>query len=140
MPDESNNRQYFVNEWIKHAEDDELNARAILRNRDGTPAQVCFLSQQLAEKSLKALLLHYTGDYPKIHDLRELFILLGFHAGSIPQTLNEDAAFLNPFYAGTRYPADIPIESFTWERSETAFAASQRIKEFVLELLKFIKI
>ena len=43
-------------EWLDKANDDYLNAKSILNHKDGAPSGVCFLSQQLAEKCLKALL------------------------------------------------------------------------------------
>ena len=61
-------RPSLVREWIKRAEDDELNARSVLR-------------------------------------------------------------------LGTRYVADIPLETFTWQLAEEAFKATLRIKEFALEKL-----
>lgn len=52
-------------EWLKKAEDDELNAKSILKHRDGTPSGVCFLSQQIAEKCLKTLLVFNKKEFPK---------------------------------------------------------------------------
>lgn len=139
MPDDKNNleqRDFFVQEWLKRVADDELNVRAILKDRDGTPAQVCFLSQQMAEKSLKALVLHHTGDYPKIHGLSQLAVMLGEYIKGASDELKDDVTLLNPYYVGTRYVADIPLESFTWSMAEDAFAAALRIKEFVLTRTK----
>lgn len=130
------NKTLLVNEWIARANDDELNATSVLKHRDGTPANVCFLSQQMAEKYLKALLLFYTGDYPKTHDLNQLASLLENHVSSILQDLKKEIALLNPYYVMTRYPADISIESFTWEMAEQAFKDTKRIKEFVLSRVK----
>ena len=134
MPD--NDRSHLIAEWLKYAEDDELNARAILKDRDGTPAQICFLSQQMAEKYFKALLLHFTGDYPRIHDIRELAVTLDRYEKAVKTELEGDIIFLTPFYVGTRSPADIPLERFTGGSAAQAFAATLRIKEFVLEGLK----
>lgn len=135
MPNEKN-LEYFVDEWVKRALDDELNIQSILKHRDGTPANVCFLSQQMSEKYCKALILRYTGDYPKSHNLDELVVLLREHVSDIEERLREDIILLSDYYVGTRYPADIPIESFTWQEAEKAYEAATRIKEFVLEKLK----
>ncbi|MEK7173707.1 MAG: HEPN domain-containing protein [Patescibacteria group bacterium] len=135
MPDKKN-LEFFVDEWVNHAVDDELNIRSILKHRDGTPANVCFLSQQMSEKYLKALILHYTGDYPKTHILDELAAILHKHIPNLTENLKEDIILLNDYYVGTRYPADIPLESFTWQQAEQAYKATTRIKEFVLEKLK----
>ncbi len=130
------NKTQLIHEWVVRADDDELNIKSILKHRDGTPANVCFLSQQIAEKYLKALLLFYTGDYPKTHDLNQLTTLLGHEVSSIAQDFEEEIIILNPYYVGTRYPADIPIESFTWEMAEKAYEAAKRIKEFALEKMR----
>ena len=41
-------------EWIKKANDDELNARSILAHRDGMPSGTCFLSHKMVEKYLNS--------------------------------------------------------------------------------------
>ena len=75
MPDKSLKKDLIVEEWIKKANDDELNAVSILKHRDGTPNCVCFLSQQTAEKYLKAFLVQEKKKYPKIHPLDALWEL-----------------------------------------------------------------
>lgn len=102
-PHNEKNRDFFVSEWMKHVADDELNVRAIMKDRDGTPAQACFLSQQMAEKSLKALLLHLTGDYPKIHALPQIVVMLDGNISGVAELLKDDATLLNPYYVTTRY-------------------------------------
>ena len=123
----------LVEEWLKRAHDDELNASSILRHRDGTPVATCFLSQQIAEKCLKALLLYCSSDYPRTHDLSLLLGLLKAHVPSIHRALREDVLSLGPYYIATRYPADIPLEDFTWPIAVKAFEAAQRIQQFVLK-------
>lgn len=62
MPDKAN-----VSEWFEKAADDELSIRAILR--EGAPSTACFLSQQMAEKYLKGMLVFHGRFSPKVHDL-----------------------------------------------------------------------
>lgn len=126
----------LVNEWIFRAQDDELNISSILKDKDGTPAHICFISQQMAEKYLKALILFFIGNYPKIHDLHKLTALLKPFTVLIIEELKEEILILDPYYIGARYPADIPIESFTWEMAERAYESAKKIKEFVLKNLK----
>ena len=45
-----------IQEWIAKAKDDELSIKAIIKEK-AAPSTVCFLSQQMAEKYLKALLI-----------------------------------------------------------------------------------
>ncbi len=58
-------------EWIRKAEDDKLSIQAILKE-NGPPNTVCFLSQQMAEKYLKTLMVFHHKKFPKVHDLLEL--------------------------------------------------------------------
>ncbi len=130
-------KKELVMEWILRAQDDELNISAILKDRDGTPAHICFTCQQMAEKYLKALLLFYSGDSPKIHVLGALIGLIKPYNGFIMEQLKEWVILLDPYYIETRYPADIPIESFTWEMAENAHEAAVKIKEFVVREISF---
>ncbi len=59
-------------EWLVHAKSD-LNLARLSKGRDDVlPEQVCFHSQQAAEKALKAVLLHRKIEFPFIHDIEEL--------------------------------------------------------------------
>lgn len=127
------NRKVLALEWLERAEDDELNILSVLKHRDGTPAFVCFASQQVVEKCLKALLLFYSGDYPKEHSLSKLTSLLEVYCPGISEKIKSEIVSLDPYYIGTRYPGDIPLESFTWKLSEEAYKSAVEIKNFVLE-------
>lgn len=129
-----NNQEKNYQEWFRKADDDELNISSILRHRDGTPAVVCFLSQQMAEKYLKGLLIFYNQIFPKIHDLLELETLLLKTLADIKERLHQDLKLLNRYYIETRYPGD--YLEFSWHDAEGASEAAKRIKEFVLERIK----
>lgn len=129
----TNNKKILIEEWIKRADDDERNAVATLKYKEGTPAQVCFLAQQIAEKYFKTLLLFYTDDYPKTHDLNQLATLLKPFNKSIFDFFEKEINLLSSYYIGTRYPADIPIESFTWDEAQNAFESAKKIKDFVIK-------
>jgi HEPN domain-containing protein len=123
----------LVAEWITRAQDDHATAVGILRHREGAPAHVCFLAQQMAEKYLKALLLFYSHDYPKTHDLHQLATLSEAYVKDLFSVLQEEIVLLAAYYVGTRYPADIPLESFSWEVAQEALEAAERLQKFVLE-------
>ena len=124
----------IVFEWLKKAQDDELNANSILKHRDGTPGCVCFLCQQMAEKLLKAFLVQERKEYPKIHSLLRLVELCGkIDKNFSDDDLKEDIVFLNVFYAPARYP-EIYYD-FTWQEAEQAMEAANNIKEFILKKL-----
>lgn len=116
-----------VEEWLARAHDDELNARAILQDRDGTAALVCFLGQQWTEKVLKAALVYFTGDAPFVHELPRLAEELGPHLPRLWSEFSSELKELSEYYVTARYPTEVPYASFTWERAERAFAAAQRV-------------
>lgn len=115
--------------WFEKAHDDELSVASILRHRDGAPNSVCFLSQQMAEKCLKGLLIFYKKLPPKVHDLVRLEALVAEYAPEI-KNLEEELKLLTDFYIEARYPGDYP--EFHWGDAEEAFQAATDIKNFVL--------
>lgn len=126
----------IVREWLRRADDDMQNARAILKHRDGTPAQVCFLAQQAVEKIAKAALAHFTGDIPFAHELPFLATALRAHLPRLSKDFPEALKRLSEYYVTARYPTDVPYESFTWERAEEAFADAERIGAAVRAVLR----
>jgi len=128
------NKKIIINEWLINAQEDEGNASVLLKHKDVSPSLVCFISQQMAEKYLKSLLIFYSNDYPKIHDLVKLGNTIGFYDKNITE-LREFFVVLNPYYIGTRYAADFP-EGFTWKMAEEAYTAAKKIKEYVLGKIK----
>jgi HEPN domain-containing protein len=133
MPNKFSKKELQTEEWLKKARDDELNANSILTHRDGTPNGVCFLSQQMAEKYLKAFLVYHKKWYPKIHPLDVLWELCR-EINSSFKKIKKEAVFLTTFYVATRYPGDYP--DFTWKDAEKAFKSAQKIKKFVLKRIK----
>jgi len=128
---QNNTKNYL--DWISKADEDELNNLSSLRHRDGTPGLACFLSQQMAEKYLKALLVYYDKPFPKIHDLIELETLLLEKVSEI-NNLHSDLKILNRYYIETCYPGDYP--EFSWDEAEEAYKAAIKVKEFVLMRIK----
>lgn len=119
-------------EWLLRAQDDELSSKSILRDREGSPNTICFLSQQIAEKVLKAFLCYHGVEFPKVHQLDELLKL----CEKIDMEFNlliDDAEDLTPFYISTRYPGDYPNYSF--EDAKLAFQKALKVKDFTLRRL-----
>lgn len=132
MKNSSESIGFQVSEWMKRADDDEQNAHSLLTHRDGTANGVCFLSQQMAEKYLKAFLVATKNWFPKTHLLDNLLescmeIDVSFEG------VKEEAISLSSFYISTRYPGDYP--EFSWRDAENGFQAACVIKEFVLRKL-----
>jgi HEPN domain-containing protein len=113
-------------EWFQKAEEDEKSTRAIFKG-GGAPSTACFLSHQVAEKCLKALLVFHKKPFPKIHDLLQLETLLLKMRPDIKKC-HADLRVLNRYYIETRYPGDFP--EFTEAECKNAFKAAKRIKKY----------
>lgn len=129
MRNNSSGSQRFIQEWLDYAHNDELNAKSILTHRDGHPNGTCFLSQQMAEKYLKALVVFFKKHVPRVHDLLELETILMLVQSEVEE-LHEDLTVLNRYYIATRYPGDYP--EFSWKDAKEAYDAALRVKDFVL--------
>ena len=129
MPPE---QAYLIRQWIEKAEEDYTNAEHTLTLQDNCPlSTVCFHSQQCVEKYLKALLIGYSLQVPKSHDLLELYHRL---APDVRPSLSEEwLAVLNRYAVETRYPGDWDIISR--REAEDAFAAAGTVRETISEKL-----
>jgi HEPN domain-containing protein len=106
-------------EWLDFAESD-LDAAAVTPAGSMLPETLCFLAQQAAEKSVKAVLLHLGVHFPRTHSLDVLLDLL---PRDCPHPPDEDEARGLSGYAMTgRYPAG--LERLTWHERDRAVAAA----------------
>ena len=119
-------------QWLARAEDDLAFARVGFR--ENYFSQVCFLSQQVVEKCLKAFLLAKGRSYPRQHKVVELASL----CTEIQQELEPfktDLKLLDEFYIPTRYPDAIPggltAGLPTTEDAQRALQAASEILEII---------
>ncbi len=89
--------------WFAMAEDDLNFAKVGLREK--FYSQVCFLSQQAIEKTLKGYLVHLGKTYPKTHKLIDLYRLCG---AKFLEPFKNKIKLIDEFYIPTRYPDGIP--------------------------------
>jgi HEPN domain-containing protein len=97
------------------------------RSGSTPPRLTCSLSQQSAEKSLKAALIALDFEPPRIHDLTTLL-------GQIPgdwyvRELSADLAELTSWAVEARYPADMP--EATLSQAEIAVVQAEHVLERV---------
>lgn len=100
--------QKEVSQWWRQAERDILSAEHSLSSGDFYIA--AFLSQQAAEKALKALYLQEKKELLKTHNISRLAKAL-----DLSDILLKKIAMLEPVYQETRYPdvsAKIPADEF----------------------------
>lgn len=102
--------------WLKRAKSNLARAKNInkedleIYEGDIFLEDLCFDLQQCVEKSLKALLIYYGVNFPKTHDLAELFRLVKKHTTiKIPQEIKK-ASRLTTYAVITRYPSWNRIE------------------------------
>ncbi len=92
--------------WLQFSEEDLYVAQRLLAVDPPAPRHVCWLSQQAAEKALKAALTLEEIEFSFTHDLDALRNLLP-HSWNV-QTSHADLAELTEWATETRYPGDWP--------------------------------
>ena len=88
--------------WLRYAREDLALASRIMETEPVIPRHAAGLSQQAAEKALKAALILEQVDFPYIHDLDTLRNLLS-DGWSVKDT-HDDLVELSEWAAESRYP------------------------------------
>lgn len=115
-----------VKKWLKNAHSDL--ALASIDLPDGVMyEQLCFHAQQAAEKSIKALLIHLSVEFPFTHNIQLLIGLLPSDIQNMP--IMADAISLTPYAVLTRYPGEIDV--VTDDKYLEAIKTSKSVVEFV---------
>ena len=114
--------------WIRQAEDDLRAAR--LLQEAGQSAQACFLSQQVGEKAIKALLAAEDRDL-RSHSLTALLRTLD---EELALRWQRQARVLDKLYAPTRYPDalgdELPADVFGPEDGAAALQAAGELLDW----------
>lgn len=114
--------------WVVFAGNDVQTAEVLLR--EGIWNQVCFHSQQAAEKYLKSLI--DPEIRPRSH---KIAVLIPLCDPQLPPELKREMLLLDRFYIPARYPDALPgaLEEALPGKSdaEGAFAAAMKLKSFV---------
>jgi HEPN domain-containing protein len=121
--------------WFQAAHEDCLMAQKAMEIK--LYRQVCFHSQQCAEKGLKAAILEKGKKLRKVHDLLELSKDIEDLPLQLPASI-EELDFLNRVYQ-FRYPPDIGLLAHgepTKEDAQKALEIAQRIFTQVEKMLR----
>lgn len=110
-------------EWFRRARRYLRVAKTLLE--EGFPDVASFNGQQAAEFALKALHIHRTGKFSKIHDLPRLAAEV-----AAPARILKLAVLLTGAYVGARYP-DVGGPNITRTRAEAYLDAARRIVRWV---------
>jgi HEPN domain-containing protein len=90
-------------EWVNKADADYRLAAKLVRGSEPFHDQICFDSQQAAEKFLKALMEELRQPVPRTHVLEHLLDLLLPHHAAL-RSFRRGLRFLTRFAVTTRYP------------------------------------
>ena len=102
-------------EWLNRARGNL--ARSKVRIPESYLEDLCFDAQQAAEKAIKGVLIHRGIDFPYIHDLNKLLLLLERAGEQIPEAVRA-AKDLSQFAVVTRYPwFGEPVTEQEYERA-----------------------
>jgi len=120
--------------WLSKAFDDLKFAVLGLNNE--FYSQVCFLSHQVIEKSLKAFLLAKGRIYPKTHNLLELADLC-FEINRELKNYENELRIVDGYYIPMRYPdiafGSLPGSSPSRANAEEALKIAENIYRFTNE-------
>jgi len=126
MPSES--KRPF--DWMRHAHGDLAIAK-IPVSEEILFESLCYHAQQAAEKCIKAVLLHYGIDFPRVHSIERLIDLL-------PQDIQRTdelkaAASLTRYAAMLRYPGE--FEEVTRKDHEEAVRLAEAVVEWAEDII-----
>jgi len=110
-------------DWLRHARSDLSVARQ-RGEADILLETLCFHTQQAAEKSIKAILLHHGTTFPFTHSIARLITTLDGAGIAFPDDLRQ-AADLTDYAVELRYPG--PTEPVTEEEYRRAISLAERV-------------
>jgi HEPN domain-containing protein len=114
-----------ANQWLRRAKSNMARARAGRVSPEILYEDLCFDSQQVVEKSLKALCAYYSIAFPRTHDIAYLIELLTKGDVTVPEDI-QHSKLLTSYAVEARYQGDYePID-------ESDYAKAVEIAEKVL--------
>lgn len=116
-------------QWLQYARRDLTSANTLVAAGDSSNA--CYLSQQTAEKALKAIYVFSQIQYPYRHDLDVLRD--GLPSGWPVSRDHSDLSGLTAWAAEARYPTELP--DATENDARTAIAIAQAVYDSVMQNL-----
>ena len=103
MPDEA--AKGTSNEWLRRAKSNLARAKQP-KPDEALWEDLCFDTEQAAEKAVKAVLVFHGIEFPKTHDIRALLTLLDQAQYHVPPNIWE-AVDLTDYAVETRYPGRV---------------------------------
>jgi HEPN domain-containing protein len=123
--------------WLEQAVEDLTSAEILFQNR--RYYLVCFLSQQIVEKALKAVIYYDGEDLVLGHSVKNLIERVSSIDIKFKQ-LKEKLPILDSYYIPTRYPNGlpdgIPADVFTQEAAQNALELAKSTVDFVQKYIE----
>jgi HEPN domain-containing protein len=117
----------IAHEWLTFANNDLISARHLFENIYPKQTNIAaYLCQQCAEKALKAFLVAYDIDPPKVHNLERLVCLCQDIDADFSR-LEIDCKKINPYGTASRYPGELPVDDAI---AKTLIERAQKIYDF----------
>ena len=117
----------LADEWLKFAEKDLKTIEHILQEHELTNI-VAFHSHQCLEKSFKAIIVFYTDNVPRIHNLLKLYgTVRNYHPLKIDMNILEQ---INETYIDARYPSELgllPEGNLSQKKAVLFFEESKKV-------------
>ncbi len=118
-------------DWLRRAKGNLARAKQS-KPKEAFWEDLCFDAQQAAEKAVKAVLRFHRFDFPKTHDLRQLFTLLDSKGKAVPGEI-WDAVDLADYAVETRYPG--PAEAVTKKEYGEAVVLAQKVIKWAKKII-----
>ena len=118
-------------EWLRRAKSNLVRAKQV-KPAGAYWEDLCFDTEQAAEKAVKAILTHRKVQFPKIHDIGELLSLLDQSGEKIPEEIwwVDD---LTQYAVETRYPG--PAEPVTQKEYREAVKMAERVVKWAEKII-----
>ena len=117
-------------DWLRHAHSD-LALAGITLPRGVLYNELCFHAQQAAEKSIKAVLVHYGVEFKRVHDIDYLMTQLPAEVSVPPEA--EEVVSLTSYAVMFRYPGD--YEDVTEEEYQWAIQAARAVYRWAEQII-----
>ncbi len=115
--------------WLKKADEDQVTCELLLQSEHFPAAVVCFHSQQMAEKLIKAYLTEKNIYFQRTHDLSFLLSKFLIPIDTNFNKLKEPCEYLTDFGILPRYPGD--YEELDSTVAKDAFNHALEIKSYI---------
>lgn len=123
-------------DWLNYAKTDLLNCELII-NEEFLTNIVAFHSQQIVEKSFKALIEEKGLNIPRVHNLQRLFdVIQPFIHEEIDMP---KLVLLDSIYSSSRYPGDIGLMASgkpSLTESKELFESAKRIFSIIIRSIE----